>query len=61
MFCTAGCCVLIKGVTRDTALKAFEIALSVETLAQARKKLEDFYMSTQEIANRTADEALHLV
>lgn len=61
MFCSSGCDTLIKETTKETALRAFEIALSAETLGQARKKLEDFYLSIQEASDRSMDEALHLV
>jgi hypothetical protein len=42
---------------QETAKRANEIVLSSKTIEEARRRVEDFYLTIQTVANRKIDEA----
>ena len=46
---------------QEIAKRANEIVLSSKTIEEARRKIEDFYLTIQTIADKKIDEAIYYV
>lgn len=49
--------ILVREAMQETAKRANEIVLSSKTIEEARRRVEDFYLTIQTVANRKIDEA----
>lgn len=53
--------ILVREAMQEIAKRANEIVLSSKTIEEARRKIEDFYLTIQTIADKKIDEAIYYV
>ncbi len=53
--------ILVRKGMEEVAKRANEIVLSAKTIEEARRRIEDYYLAIQEVADRMIDEATHYV